>query len=48
MRHKTQQNPPAQGELSAELTGLSNFCSADSSRVRQALYWVIKDSCVGV
>ena len=28
----------AHGELSVELAGTSNFCSADSSRVRQALY----------
>ena len=30
MRQKTEQNPSAHGELSAELTGTSNkFCSAE-------------------
>ena len=36
-RRETQLNPPAHGELSAELSGTKNFRSANSSLVRQAL-----------
>ena len=38
MRHKPKQNPLAHGELSAELTGVSNFCSAEGSRQGWKMY----------
>ena len=42
MRHNYEQNPPANGELSAEPTGTSKFCLADSCRVEQAQRGVIQ------